>query len=182
MLFIVGSWKSLAFRGVAAVVFGILASVWPAITVLALVFLFGIYALTDGITILLAVFRKSPQVAQGRKGLLIFQGVVSALSGIIAFVWPGITALALILVIAAWALMTGALEVAAAIKLRKEIRNEWMLGLAGVLAIAFGLLLVISPGAGALALTWIIGFYAILSGALMLGLALRIRQLAIPLA
>jgi uncharacterized membrane protein HdeD (DUF308 family) len=98
--------------------------------VLALVFLFGIYALTDGITILVAVFRKSPQVAQERKGLLIFQGVVSALSGIIAFVWPGITALALILVIAAWALMTGALEVAAAIKLRKEIRNEWMLGLA----------------------------------------------------
>jgi uncharacterized membrane protein HdeD (DUF308 family) len=181
MFFIIGNWKSLAFRGVAAVIFGILASVWPSITVLALVFLFGIYALADGISILVAVLRKSPQVA-GRKGLLTLHGVVGILAGITAFVWPGITALALVLVIAAWALITGALEVAAAIKLRKEISNEWMLGLAGVLSIALGMLLVISPGAGALALTWIIGFYAILLGALLLGLALRIRKLATPLA
>lgn len=180
MLFIIGSWKSLAFRGAAAVLFGLLALIWPAITLLALVFLFGIYALADGISILVAVFRKSPEVA-GRKGLLILHGVVSILSGIIAFVWPGITALALVFVIAAWALITGGLEVAAAIKLRKEISNEWFLGLAGVLAIVFGLFLVIAPGAGALAVTWIIGWYAMLSGALLLALAYRIRKFVTPL-
>lgn len=180
MLFIVGSWKSLAFRGAAAVIFGILALVWPSITLLALVFLFGIYALVDGIAILAGVSRKAEEVA-GRKGLLILQGIVSILAGIVAVVWPGITALALLLVIAAWAFITGALEIAAAIKLRKEISSEWLLGLAGVLSIAFGVLLLISPGAGAVAVVWMIGFYAILSGVLLLALAFRIKRLVTPL-
>lgn len=179
MLFIIGSWKSLAFRGAAALIFGILALAWPSITLLSLVFLFAIYALMDGIMILAAVFRKTPEVA-GRKGLLTLQGVVNILSGIVAVIWPGITALILLSVIAAWALITGALQIAAAIKLRKEISNEWLLGLAGLLSIAFGILLLISPGAGALAVVSIIGFYAILSGLLLLALAFRIRKLMTP--
>jgi uncharacterized membrane protein HdeD (DUF308 family) len=181
MPFIIGSWKSVAFRGAAALLFGVLALIWPGITLLSLVFLFGIYALSDGISILVAVFRKSPQPAQGRKGLMIFQGVVSILSGIIAFVWPGITALALLFLIAAWALVTGALEIAAAIKLRREITNEWLLGLAGALSIVFGMFIVIAPPAGALAVTWIIGWYAMLSGVLLLALAFRIRKFVAPL-
>jgi uncharacterized membrane protein HdeD (DUF308 family) len=179
MLFIVGSWKSLAFRGAAAVIFGILALVWPSITLLALVLLFGAYVLVDGITILVGVFRKTEEV-EGRKGLLILQGIVSILAGILAVIWPGITALALLLVIAAWAFITGALEIAAAIKLRKVISSEWLLGLTGVLSIVFGVLLLIAPGAGALAVVWMIGFYAILSGVLLLTLAFRIKKLATP--
>jgi uncharacterized membrane protein HdeD (DUF308 family) len=175
MILIAGSWMSLALRGAAAVLFGVLTLVWPQITLLALVLLFGVYALVDGISMLVAAFTRAGRTG-GRRGLLIFEGAVGVGVGILTFVWPRITAVALLYLIAGWALITGAIEIAIAIRLRRVIETEWFLGLAGALSILFGILLIISPGAGALAITWMIALYVILFGSLLLALAFRLRK------
>jgi uncharacterized membrane protein HdeD (DUF308 family) len=180
MFVALGSWKSLALRGAAAVLFGILTLIWPAISLLVLVLLFGAYALVDGASVLVATAAKDPNTKPSR-GLLFLQAGLGILTGIITFIWPNITALALLYLIAAWALITGVLQVAAAIRLRQEISNEWMLGFAGVLSIVFAIVLIIMPGTGALAITWLIGAYALLAGILLLALAFRIRQMLAPL-
>jgi uncharacterized membrane protein HdeD (DUF308 family) len=176
IMFIVGNWRSLAVRGLAAVVFGVLALLWPGLTLQALVLLFGAFVLVDGVAMLVAVLTHAPQT-EGRRGLLVFQGILSIAAGVITFFWPGMTALALLYLIAAWALLTGAMEIAAAIRLRREIDNEWILAVSGLLSVVFAVLLVARPGAGALAVTWLIGFYALLYGAFLLALAYRIRQI-----
>jgi uncharacterized membrane protein HdeD (DUF308 family) len=169
------NWWAIAIRGVAAIVFGILAFVWPGITLAALILLFGAYAVVDGIFTLIAALRGGDR--DRHRGWLVLEGVVSIGAGIVAFAWPGLTALALVFVIAAWAIVTGVLEIVAAVRLRKHIRNEWWLVLGGVLSVAFGVLLLVAPAVGALALVFWIGAYAILFGALLLGLAFRLRQL-----
>jgi uncharacterized membrane protein HdeD (DUF308 family) len=168
------NWSMVALRGGAAIIFGVLALALPGITLLALVLLFGSYAIVDGILNIVAAVRR--REGRGPWWLLLIEGVVSIGAGVVTFVMPGLTALLLVYVIGAWAIITGALEVAAAVRLRKEITNEWWLALSGVLSIVFGALVMLAPGAGALAMVLWIGGYSIVFGALLLGLAFRLRS------
>ncbi|MGZ4626231.1 MAG: HdeD family acid-resistance protein [Kineosporiaceae bacterium] len=169
-------WWVLAVRGALAVLFGLLALIWPGITVLALVLLFGAYALVDGVMALYtALFDRGRPGGRGG-GWLVLEGVAGVLAAIGAVVWPGITALVLLYLIAAWALVTGVAEIVAAIRLRREIEREWLMILSGALSILFGLLAFIFPGAGALAVVWLIAAYAIAFGVVMLILGFRLQR------
>jgi uncharacterized membrane protein HdeD (DUF308 family) len=170
------NWWLVLLRGIAAILFGVLAFVWPAITLFALVFLFGAYALATGILSLMLAY-KAPK-GYPRFGALIIGGILSIIAGLIAFFMPGLTAVGLLILIAAWAIITGIIEIMAAIKLRKEIDHEWLLVLAGLLSVAFGVLLVLMPGPGALVLVWWVGAYALVLGILLLALAFKLRHLA----
>ena len=170
------SWWALALRGTAAIIFGIIALFWPPAAVAALVAVFGAYALVDGIFNLVAAVRAG-RFGQ-RWGALLFEGIVSLLVGLLTFFFPGVTALALVLWVGAWSLVTGVAEVVAAIKLRQQIEGEWLLALSGILSIAFAVLLFISPLIGAIAIAIWIGAYAVVFGALLVGLALRLRSWA----
>jgi uncharacterized membrane protein HdeD (DUF308 family) len=168
------SWWSLVLRGIAAILFGILAFVWPAITLTALIFLWGAYALVDGVFAIAAGVKTYGE--NRRWWVLLLEGILSVIAGVVAFVIPGITALVLLMLIAAWAIVTGVFEIAAAIQLRKEIKGEWLLALAGIASILFGVVLFINPGPGAIALVWLIGVYAIVFGVLLLALGFRLRS------
>ncbi|WP_084958945.1 HdeD family acid-resistance protein [Thermoactinospora rubra] len=168
------NWWMLLIRGIAAIIFGILAIVWPGITLLALVWLFGAYAVVDGVFAIGAAFRHSSR----SKVWLLVTGVLSVLAGIIALVWPGITALVLLYVIAFWAVFTGVTEIVAGIRLRKEIENEWMLIVGGALSVILGILLVAMPASGALALVVLIGAFALVYGVALTILSFRVRKLA----
>jgi uncharacterized membrane protein HdeD (DUF308 family) len=170
------NWWALALRGAAAILFGVVALFWPPGAIAALVAVFGAYALLDGIFNLVGAVRAGR--AGQRWGALVFEGVVSILVGLITLFWPGITALALVLWVAAWSLVTGVAEIVAAIRLRKHIEGEWLLVLTGILSVAFGILLFISPMVGAIAIAIWIGAYAIVFGALLVGLSLRLRSWA----
>jgi uncharacterized membrane protein HdeD (DUF308 family) len=176
IVFALPDWRILALRGLAAIAFGALALGWPRLTLWALVILWGAFALADGILTLAAVATKAP-ATRARPWLFIAQGLLGIAAGIITFVWPGITALALLFVIAAWALLTGVMQIMAAVRLRRELEGEWLLGLNGALSVLFGVLLVITPGAGALVITWLIGWWAVVFGVLLLVLAWRVRKL-----
>ncbi len=166
-----GYWWLFALRGVIAIAFGVVALVWPGITLLALVTLFGAYVIIDGFFSLVHAFRGEGGV---RWSLLVW-GFVSLASGIAVLVWPGMTAVVLIYLIGFWAIFTGLVEVIAAIAFRKEMTNEWALALGGALSVAVGAFMVIAPGSGALALVWLIGAYAIVFGIMLViaGLILR---------
>jgi uncharacterized membrane protein HdeD (DUF308 family) len=168
--------RSLALRGAAGVLFGLTALVWPEITLLALVLLWGAYVLVNGFSSIWAVVRGAPE-AREQRGLLLLSGIVSVVAGIVTFLWPGITALVLLYIIAGWALVTGVLDIVAAIRLRKELTDEWRWVLSGILSIVFAAILAITPGAGALAITWVIGWFAILDGVIMLSLAWKARSI-----
>jgi uncharacterized membrane protein HdeD (DUF308 family) len=168
------NWWVLAIRGVAAILFGIAAFVWPGITLAVLVLLFGAYALVDGIFAVIAGIAAHEE--QHRWWLLILEGLAGIVIGVLTFLYPGITALVLLYFIAAWAIVTGAFEIAAAIRLRKEIVDEWLLVLAGIASMLLGILLMVLPGPGALALIWLIGAYALVEGVLLLLLAFRLRR------
>jgi uncharacterized membrane protein HdeD (DUF308 family) len=172
----IGGWRDLAVRGVAAVAFALLTLLWPSLTLTALVLLFGAYVLVTGAVILYAALRGDPATRSDR-GWLILEGVVSIIAGVVTFAWPGITTLALLYLIALWAAVTGVLELAIAIRLRRTLPNEWLLAAAGVLSLLFAALLFIWPGAGALAITWLIGWYALVIGVLLLTLAYRLHKL-----
>jgi uncharacterized membrane protein HdeD (DUF308 family) len=169
-------WWLLLLRGIIAILFGLTLWVEPAISLAALVLLFGAYCLVDGV---FAVWT----AISGHKDnehwwLLLLWGLVGIGVGILTFMSPGITALALLFYIAIWAIATGVLEIVGAIRLRKEIDNEWLLLLAGLVSVAFGVLLAARPGAGALGILWVLGFYAIVFGVLLLILAFRVRKAA----
>ena len=167
-------WWMLVVRGIAAVLFGIIALTMPKLSLFALVTLWGAYAIVDGIfAVMLAALRGR---AGWNWGFWLFEGVVGIGAGIATFVWPGMTALVLLSVIAVWAVLTGIAEVAVAIWLRREIRGEWLLGTSGVLSIAFGVLLLARPEAGALAVVAIIGAYAIVFGALLVALGVQVNR------
>jgi uncharacterized membrane protein HdeD (DUF308 family) len=168
------NWWALALRGLAAIVFGVLAFVWPGITLWALVLLFGAYMLVDGIFAIVAAVRAAGREA--RWWLLLVEGVLGVLAGLVAFLLPGITALALLYLVAAWAIFTGILQIVGAVRLRREIEGEWALILGGVLSVIFGVLLAVLPGPGILALVWLIGAYAVVSGVLLIVLAFRVRN------
>ena len=164
-------WWVIALRGLVAVLFGILAFAWPGMTLAALVLLFGAYALVDGVLGIVAALRGESE----QRWAMLIEGVVGVLAGLAAFAWPDLTALVLLYIIAFWAILTGALEIFAAIRLRQVIDNEWALILGGALSVLFGVILVVAPGAGALAVVWLIGAYALVFGVVLLALSWRLR-------
>jgi uncharacterized membrane protein HdeD (DUF308 family) len=170
-----GDWRVTAVRGVAALAFGILTLIWPGLTLWALVLLFGAYALVDGVFALAHAFTNDASSRELR-GWLVVEGLLGIAAGIIAFVWPDITALVLLYLIAAWAIVTGVVEIATSVQLRNATRDWWLLLVAGILSIVFGVLLMITPGPGALVITWMIGWYAVFFGATLLALAWRFRR------
>lgn len=168
------NWWALALRGVFAIIFGLIALINPGLTLYALVILFGAYSLVDGVFGVAAAVRAAE--THNRWGWLLVEGIAGILTGIIAFVWTGITAIVLLYLIAAWALVTGVLELLAGFRLRGHLANEWLLLLSGAASIIFGVILIARPAAGALALLWVIGIYALIFGVLVLFLAFRLRR------
>jgi uncharacterized membrane protein HdeD (DUF308 family) len=167
------NWWALALRGVAALIFGILALVMPGLTLEALIVLFAVYALVDGVFAIVAGIRAAER--HERWGMLALEGVASIVAGLIALFMPLAAAVGLLYLLAAWAVVTGIFEIAAAIQLRREIRGEWLLVLDGVLTVALGIAFMVMPGLGLLAIAWWIGIYALIFGVVMIGLAFRLR-------
>lgn len=175
------NWWLLLLRGIAAVAFGVLAIFWPAITLISLTLLWGAYTLVDGVLAIWAAISGRGGAAMGApRWWLAISGVVSILAGLAAFFWPGMTAVILLLFIGVWAVIIGVLTIWGAIQARKEIEGEWVLGLFGLLSIAFGLLVFFQPGAGALSLIWTIAGYSIASGVLLIVLSFRVRKFKRP--
>jgi uncharacterized membrane protein HdeD (DUF308 family) len=180
MLAILGrNWWAFVLRGVLAILFGLAAWFFTGATLVTLIYLFGAYALVDGIFALVAIFVGGG--SEGRWIPLLIEGVAGIIIGIVTLLNPGATGVVLLYFIATWALVTGAFEILAAVRLRKEIEDEWWLGLSGLASLVFGAVLLIlslgNPLAGALAVVWIIGLYAIIFGAFLIGLGLRLRSL-----
>lgn len=174
------TWWLLLIRGLAAIVFGVLTWMSPGISLATLVLFFGAYALVDGVIGAWAAL-------QGRREhddwwVLLLWALVSVGAGVLTFMAPGVTALALLFYIAAWAIATGVLQIAAAVRLRKQISGEWMLGLAGLTSVVLGILLMARPGEGVLVVVWMIATYAVLFGVLMVILAFKLRSAGAPRA
>ena len=167
------NWWLFLLRGIAGIAFGLITFFAPGISLAALVLLFGAYALADGVFAIWSAIRRH---GEDRWGVLLLQGLLGIAAAAVTLLWPGITALALLFVIAAWALVTGVLEIAVAIRLRKAITNEWLLVLSGIASVVLGVLLVLNPAVGALVVVLWIGAYALVSGALLVGLSLRLRR------
>ena len=163
-------WWALLLRGIAAVLFGLAALFWPDETLWVLIVFFGAYALVGGIFSIVAGMAYAT-----RRWLLLTEGGLGVVAGLIAFFWPGLTALVLLYVIAGWAIFTGVLEIMSAISLRREIDNEWMMILGGALSVLFGVILAVLPGVGLLSLTWLIGLYALIFGIAFIVLGFRVR-------
>ena len=173
------NWWLLLLRGIAAIVFGVLAFAWPGLTLLTLILLYGAYALADGVIAIIAAIKGDAPAA---RWWLAIVGILGIAVGAFTFLLPGMTALILLFTIGGWAVAIGVFQIIGAIRLRKEIDNEWLLILSGVISVLFGVGIVAQPGAGALALVWIIGAYAIIAGVLYIGLAFRLKKHASSLA
>lgn len=161
-------------RGVLAILFGLAALFWPGVTWLVLVLMFGTYAIVDGAFAMLSGLVSSKY--SPRWWVFLLEGVVSVAAGVIAVMRPGLASLVLIIVIAVWAILTGILEIAAAIRLRREITNEWMLALGGFISIVLGVMMFFQPAAGGLVITLMIGAYALMFGVLLVMLGFRLRK------
>ncbi len=159
-------------RGIAAVLFGLAALFWPGLTLFALIVFFGAYTLVDGIFAIVGGIMDS-----SRRWLLLIEGVLGVVAGLILLAWPGLGAVVLLYVIAIWAVATGVMEIIAAISLRREMYNEWLMILGGSLSVLFGLILAFLPGAGLLSLTWLIGACALVFGVAFIVLGFRVRGL-----
>jgi uncharacterized membrane protein HdeD (DUF308 family) len=170
---LVQNWWAVVLRGVAAISFGMLTIFMPGISLVALVLVFGAYALADGILALVTAVRR--RGATQPWGMLVFEGFVGIAAGVGTFVWPIVTTVALLYLIAGWSLVTGAFEIAAAIRLRKTIEGEWLLALSGIASIVLGVVLMLYPAPGALALVLWVGIYANIFGVLLVALGLRVR-------
>ena len=168
------NWWLVLLRGIAAIIFGFLAWAWPGVTLITLVLFWGAYALVDGVAALIGGWKTKDHGKPMWAVVLI--GILGIVAGILTFLWPGITAIALLMLIAAWAIVNGVFEIAAAIRLRKEIQNEWLLILSGVLSVAFGVLMILNPGAGAMAVLWLIGAFAVAYGALLVFLSFKLKR------
>ncbi|HMA34553.1 MAG TPA: HdeD family acid-resistance protein [Chloroflexia bacterium] len=170
------NWWIPLIRGIAAILFGIVALVWPGATLGVLILFFGAYALVDGVFAFVGGLTAAGTDA-GLRWALVLTGLAGILVGLITFFWPGITATVLLAFIIAWAVVTGIFEIVAAIRLRAVIANEWLYILSGVASVAFGVLALIYPNSGALSIIWLIGFYAIVAGVALVGFAFRVRSL-----
>jgi len=169
----VGSWKRLAVHGVAAILFGVATLVWPSITLWTLVVLWGAYAFVDGVTALSAAIGDRLLV---HRGWVAFWGVTGIAAGVVTFLWPSMTAMALLVVIATWSFLIGGSRIAFAISTRKELSGTWSIALGGVALVLLGVLLMIDPRAGAISITWAIGWLAIFFGGHELWLASVVRK------
>ncbi len=167
------NWWVLLIRGLCAIVFGVLTFVWPGVSLLTLIFLYGIFALADGVVAIAAAIMGG---AAAPRWWLALVGLAGIAAGILTFVWPGITALVLLYFIAFWAIAIGVMEIIGAIRLRKEIEGEWLLGLTGLVTMLFGLFMLFQPAAGILAVIWMIGIWAIVMGVLQVALSFRLRS------
>ncbi len=167
----------LLIRGVVALLAGFIAFAWPGITIAVLVGIFAGYAIIDGVTSLFLAFS-----GHDRVWIHVLQGIVGIAAGVLTFFWPGVTALALIILIAARAIVVGALEIAAAIRLRRIIHGEWMLGLNGLVSMLFGMLIVAFPAAGAVGISWMLGIYALFIGMLLIGLGIKLKSATVATA
>ncbi|HXX03757.1 MAG TPA: HdeD family acid-resistance protein [Xanthobacteraceae bacterium] len=172
-------WWLLLLRGLVAIAFGVVAFVWPGLTLVALTLVWGAYALADGILALwTALAATGGETA--KRWWLALGGVASVVAGLVAFFYTGMTALVLLMFIAAWAIVIGVILIWGAIELHKILDDAWLIGLNGALAVAFGVLLVARPGAGALAVVWMIGWFAVVFGILHIALAFRLRRFKQP--
>ena len=171
--------RMLLVRGVIAILFGVVALVMPNITLTFLVYLFGAYAVINGIAAAATALRYTKE--QGW-ALLLVEGIVSILVGVVAFAWPGITALVFLYLIAAWAIVIGVMEIVGAFTLPLGTGREWLLGLAGVVSIVFGVLIAIRPNTGLVALVYLLGIYAIVFGILYVVGYFQTRSLASSLS
>ena len=169
------NWWAIALRGVVAILFGVLTFVMPGLTLAALVLLFGSYAIVDGVLNIVAALRRR-RAGEPPWWALLLEGVVSVAAGVVTFAWPGLTTVVLLYVIAGWAIITGAFEMAAAVRLRQRVEGEGWLVFSGILSIALGVLLMAAPATGALALVLWIGAYAMVFGTLLVVLAFRLRR------
>jgi uncharacterized membrane protein HdeD (DUF308 family) len=168
-------WWVLLLRGLLAILFGILAFAWPGLTVVILVTIWGIYALIDGIFGVVAGIR-------GKWTSLVVLGLLGIAAGVVALLWPGLTAITLLWVLAIWIIVAGAMQISAAIRLRKEVQGEWLWIVSGVLMVGLGLLFFLRPGAGILSVTWLLGSLAIVWGILLVMLSFRLKGLKGKLA
>ena len=166
---IVVNWWALAIRGIAGILLGIAALAWTSITLVVLIALFAAYLAVDGLFAVIGGVR-------GRSWLLVIEGVIGVVAALVVVRWPGITALVGVYLIAAWAIVTGVLELGAAYLLRRIISNEWILVVGGAVSVLFGVLLAINPTAGLVTIVWLFGAYMILFGSLTLALGLRLRN------
>src|SRR3954471_13552925 len=167
------NWWLLLLRGIAAIVFGVLAFAWPGLTLLTLILFYGAFALVDGVlAIIAAITGGSP----APRWWLAIIGLLGIAAGLLTFFMPGLSALVLLFFIAGWAIATGVFQIIGAIQLRKEIDNEWLLILGGIISVLFGIGVMLAPGAGALALVWVIGTYAVIIGVLLVALAFRLKK------
>ena len=167
------NWWLLLLRGIAAIIFGLLAFAWPGLTLVTLILFYGAFVLVDGV---LAVIAAITGGVPGSRWWLAIIGLLGIAAGLVTFMMPGLTAVLLLLIIAGWAIATGVFQIIGAIKLRKEIDNEWLLILGGIISVLFGVSMMLAPGAGALALVWVIGAYSVVIGAIFVALALRLRK------
>ena len=168
------NWWIFIIRGLFAIIFGVLALMWPELTLFALVWFFGAYVLTDGVFQVYSAISRREDF--NRWWLILLEGLFGIVFGVLTFAWPGITGLVLLILIAAWAFITGILEIAAAIQLRKEIENEWLLAFSGLISIVLGILMMIWPATSGVALAWLIGIYAIIFGITIIALGFRLRN------
>jgi uncharacterized membrane protein HdeD (DUF308 family) len=174
LTYIAKHWWLLLLRGIAAIIFGLLAWAVPGMTLWAVVLLFGAYAIVDGT---MAIANSFSEAGRQHRWSMLLMGLVGIGAGVVAFGWPGITALALLWVIAFWAIFTGILEITAAFGLPAPTGDRSLLGLAGLASTAFGVLLVTQPGAGLLTLVWLLGFYGVLYGVLAVIASFKLREL-----
>ena len=168
------AWGWILLRGVASIAFGAMAILWPGLTIVVLVVMWAAWAFVDGITSLVTAYT----ARDGGKPIwpLVLIGVLGIAAGLITFFAPGAAAVTLLVFIAAWAIVTGVLEIVHAIRVRKSISNEWMLILSGVLSVVVGLYMLSSPAGGALAIIWVIAFWSILFGVLLCSAAFRLKK------
>ena len=169
-------WGWVALRGLVAVLFGVFAFVAPGVTLAVLVLFWGAFAFVDGVLALMAAFKVRDQGKPFWPLLIV--GFLGIAAGVATFLWPGMTALVLLLFIGAWAFVMGVFQILAAVRLRREIEHEWLLALSGALSVLFGLFVLFQPGAGALALIWALGAYAVVFGVLIIGLAFKLKGVA----
>jgi uncharacterized membrane protein HdeD (DUF308 family) len=166
------NWWAVALRGAFSLLFGLIAFAFPGAMMLSFVLVFSAYMLVDGVLAIIAAVRAAKQ--RERWGLLVFEGILDLAAATLALLWPGLTVLMFVLLVAVWALVSGAVMTAAAFRLNIE-HGRWWLALGGLASIVYGALLIVTPLIGAVVLTWWLGAYAMVFGALLLVFAFRLR-------
>jgi len=171
---IAANWRALALRGFVALLFGLVVLFWPGLVLTALTLLFGVYAAVDGAITLVPTLRSPERGAQ--RSLLLAEGAVGVIAGLVAILWPGLTASGFVYVIAGWAVLTGALEVLTAILLRAEVENGWLLAVSGALSVLLGILLAVLAGSDVPYLAPLVGGFAVVVGLALIVFAFRLRE------